>query len=113
MKIKEDNKQLRSVVSKLEEKIDDTDAYERRDCLVISGDQVPAAETGENTVEVVNRLIKDKLKMIFVAHRCVHGPQTGQETCFTNPRSSEDHNETLSSGSEKIYSLRHRDFYFI
>ena len=80
LKVKEDNQQLRSVVSKLEEKIDDTDAYERRDCLVISGEQVPAAETGENTVEVVNRLIKDKLKInlsptdVSTAHRLGRKP---------------------------------------
>ena len=74
-KLEEENKDLRNIVNRLEEKIDDGDAYERRDCVVFNGDALPVAENGENTVLVASELIKNTLKInikpeeISTAHR--------------------------------------------
>ena len=52
---------LKSSLCKLEEKVDDADAYERRDTLVFFGDGIPASEVGENCSQVLCQVIKDKL----------------------------------------------------
>lgn len=73
--LEDENKDLRSLVNRLEEKIDDNDAYERRDCVIFNGDALPIAENGENTALVATELIKNKLKInvkpeeISTAHR--------------------------------------------
>jgi hypothetical protein len=66
---------LRKAVAGMEEKIDDGDAYERRDTLVFSGDGVPTATTGELPTEVVCKLVKEQLRLtinscdVSTAHR--------------------------------------------
>ena len=66
---------LQKQVSKLEEKIDDQDAFERRDIVIISGSAVPALQPNENMQQVVCQLLKDTLKLnvapteISLAHR--------------------------------------------
>lgn len=54
---------LKSNISKIEEKVEDADAYERKNTLVISGSGVPAVLAGENGVHVVCKLLKDVLKL--------------------------------------------------
>lgn len=49
---------LRSRVTRLEERVEDEDAYERRDCLVFSGEAVPIVETGENCNNKISTLLK-------------------------------------------------------
>ena len=61
--LKQENKTLRDHVAKLEDKFEDAEAYERRDCVVVSGEGVPAAQTGENCVQVACSLIKENLKL--------------------------------------------------
>ena len=75
---------LRSRVNKLEEKVDDAEAYERRDTLVFSGEAIPQVSDDENcTLEVCN-LVKDKLKVqilptdISTAHRLGKKPSNQQ-----------------------------------
>ena len=81
-KIRQDNASLRKSVTLLEEKLDDSDAYERRDCIVLSGDGLPAAENGENCLQVACQLVKDKLRVnlqpsdISTAHRLGRKPAT-------------------------------------
>ena len=59
----------------LEDKIDENEAYERRDAVVISGTEVPAVVEGENPVQLVCGIIKDKVGVVLkpedvsVAHR--------------------------------------------
>lgn len=54
---------LKMKLSRVEERVDDADAYERRDTLLITGDDVPVVRDGEVCCEVVRELIKDKLKL--------------------------------------------------
>ena len=49
-------------LAKMEEKLDDADAYERRDAVVLSGD-LPIAKTGENCSSIVRDIIKNKLNV--------------------------------------------------
>jgi hypothetical protein len=66
---------LKGSVVKLEERIDDADAYERRDTLLFSGDDIPTVSEGENCGQIVCNVVKEKLKLNFqtdilsVAHR--------------------------------------------
>lgn len=46
----------------LSERLDEVENYERRDTLILSGEGVPHAETGENAKERVKSIIKEKLK---------------------------------------------------
>ena len=54
---------LRRMVSKLECRVDDADAYERRDTLIFSGEGIPECKEAENTVAVVCGLVREKLKI--------------------------------------------------
>ena len=48
-------------MDKLEIKIDDNDAYERRDTVIISGTAVPAVANNENPLELMLSLVRHKL----------------------------------------------------
>ena len=73
--LEQKNKTLEDYVTRLEEKIDDAEAYERRDCVVVSGEAVPPAQTGENCIQVACKLFRDKLNLnvspseVSTAHR--------------------------------------------
>ena len=73
--LEDESKNLRDLVSRLEERIDDTDAYERRDCVVFNGDALPIAASGENTASIATDIIRNKLRInikqeeISTAHR--------------------------------------------
>ena len=54
---------LRDEVKKLKYMVDDADAYERRDTVIISGDALPTATTGEICSEIVREVVKTELKM--------------------------------------------------
>ena len=76
---------LKSSVSKLEEQIENNEAYERRDCLVFSGSSVPPCETGENPISLMCGVLKNKLKLEFpesavsTGHRLGAKPRTQGE----------------------------------
>ena len=71
---------LRKRISLLEDRIDDNEAYERRDTVVVSGDEVPVATDSEDSARIVAKLIKDKINLninlsdISVAHRMGNKP---------------------------------------
>ena len=71
---------LQSRVEKLEDAIDEGDAYERRDTLIISGEGLPEVSQDESSVSVVCSVVKDKLKLnlqtsdISTAHRMGRKP---------------------------------------
>lgn len=73
--LKNDLHTLKRKVAVLEDTVEDTDAYERRDTVVLSGSEVPVASDGENSVALVTDLISRKIgvKMkkedISTAHR--------------------------------------------
>ena len=66
---------LKSKVSKLESSIDDADAYERRDTVIIAGSSIPNETAGEICTNLVTSIVKEKLKLqispsdISTAHR--------------------------------------------
>ena len=67
--------QLKKKVSILEAKVDDSEAYERKDTAIISGKAVPPVQRDENCIDLVCKLAKDKLNYVIaptdisVAHR--------------------------------------------
>ena len=66
---------LKQRVSKLEENIDNQDAYERRDTLVFSGKCLPQPKNIENCSQIIIDTVREKLQInldpndISVAHR--------------------------------------------
>ena len=74
--------QLQQNLGRLEEKLDEADAYERRDTIIFSGNGVLAAKTGEIVSDVVCAIVKDKLKIkmspsdISTSHRLGSRPKT-------------------------------------
>ena len=76
---------LRQGVAKLSEKLDDADAYERRDTLIISGSAIPVATPGERVADLVCEMVRQKMKMtlssteISTAHRLGGRPKSQTE----------------------------------
>ena len=66
---------LKTKMSALEEKIEDADAYERKDTVIFSGESLPDVTAGENCANIIAELLKHKLKLqvksgeISVAYR--------------------------------------------
>ena len=52
---------LETQVQTLQNSLDDNDAYERRDCLVLSGSSLPVFETGEICTNLVRDLVAQKI----------------------------------------------------
>ena len=73
---------LKVCVSKLEERIETNDQYERRDTLVLSGSAIPASSPNENCAQLVKNLIQSNLNIrvdesdFSVAHRLGEKPAT-------------------------------------
>ena len=62
-RLKSEVSDLRAKVLKLEVKLDDTDAYERRDTIVFSGEGIPENTQSENCSAIVCDLLRDKLNL--------------------------------------------------
>ena len=54
---------LKEKVKELNNVLDDNEAYERRDTVVVSGGGLPVVQRGENCSEIVRELIKKELKL--------------------------------------------------
>ena len=73
---------LRRKVIDLENKVEDTEAYERRDTIVVSGSDLPLVTEGEDSSEIFTDLVKNKIGVtivktnISVAHRLGPKPTT-------------------------------------
>ena len=59
---------LKLQIGKLEEKIDDQEAYERRDTVVISGDSIPIGQVDENCMNITCKLVKDELNLVIATN---------------------------------------------
>ena len=76
---------LKAIVSRLENKIDDNDSYERRDTLLFSGNDMPMYSNNEDTSQIISTLLKNKLKLslpadsISVSHRLGSPPKRGED----------------------------------
>ena len=74
-------KALNERMTKMENLIDDEDAYVRRESLIFSGTNVPPAANGEICANVAHHVLKDKMKFeinpndISVCHRLGPKPQ--------------------------------------
>ena len=66
----------------MEEKINEADAYKRRDTMILSGSDVPSATQGEIVSDIVCDVVRDRLKMemdvtdISAAHRLGSKPKS-------------------------------------
>ena len=56
---------LQQTVLSLEERVVYQEAYERRDTIVLSGSEIPAATTSENATNVVCNLIRSKIGIVI------------------------------------------------
>ena len=56
---------LKKTVNKLEDQLDDNDAYERRDVVIFSGSSLPPAQDNENCETVIRESIQEKLKIVI------------------------------------------------
>ena len=76
---------LKESVDKLKDLVDESDAYERRDTLIFSGNTVPRAEPGENCFSTLQNLLKEKLSTevatseLSVVHRLGPKPTNQRE----------------------------------
>lgn len=81
-KLEQEVSYLRKYILSLEEKIDDSEAYERRDTVILSGSSVPVASDSENCSDLICDLVRDKVRVnlkssdISVAHRLGRKPTT-------------------------------------
>ena len=72
-------KKMRDRLNVLEDQVDSNSAYERRDCLIVSGG-VPEVTEGENCSKIITQLIREKLRIqmkpddITSAHRIGRKP---------------------------------------
>ena len=60
-KLKEEASSLKGNLTMLETKLDEAEAYSRRDCLVLSGPGIPNKSIEENSVQVVLNILDTKL----------------------------------------------------
>ena len=73
--LKEQVKKLQCEVTSLKNDVDDSEAYERRDTLILSGSDLPAVQVGELTTNVCCDIVKKKLNFnmnttdISISHR--------------------------------------------
>ena len=76
---------LKATVSRLEEQIDEGEAYQRRETLLFSGRSLPLFSSNENTTEVLSRVLLDKLKYklpkdsVSISHRLGPIPTRGED----------------------------------
>ena len=74
--------QLRIKLGRMEEKIDDADACERRNTIILSGNDVLSATQGEIVSDIVCGVVRDRLKLemdvtdISAAHRLGPKPKS-------------------------------------
>ena len=75
---------LQAEIHKLKENVDDGDAYERRDTVIFSGEELPLVSAGEIPTNVAVQVIKDKLNLnipptdISTSHRLGKTPSSQQ-----------------------------------
>ena len=116
---------LRKYVVALEDRLEEAEAYERRDTIVLSGTELPAATDGENTANTVCSLMKEKVEIVIkknsdisVLHRLGKKPATQSQDkrsiivklCRRDtkhqlkPHSHKKHSLVLSQASEEKVS---------
>ena len=74
-----ETKTLQDNVSQLTAKLDALDAYQRRDCVIFSGNKIPASVPNENCATIIRDLVRNELSLqidppISTAHRLGRPP---------------------------------------
>lgn len=93
LKLKDERiKTLEDGVSKLEkenrelkDRIEEVEAYQRADTVIISGKQLPPSKHGENVSSVVQELIKAKLNYVLRPDDISRAYRTGRATLSQSP----------------------------
>ena len=76
---------LKKFVNKLESTIDDCEAIDKKDQIILSGPHIPVGSNEEDCVQIVRTVIKDRLKLdipktdIVFAHRLGYKPKSQKE----------------------------------
>ena len=84
MELKEEVSSLKSSISSIQCEIDNADAYERRDTVIVAGSCVPEVVRGENCSDLALNIFKEELRIelrnsdISTAHRL--GPKPSNQT---------------------------------
>ena len=63
-RLQSENREMKLKIEKLENKIDENDAYERKDTVIISGKAVPPVDKDEDCTTLACELIKNKLNYV-------------------------------------------------
>ena len=82
--LKEELTKKTKKIAELEAQLDEQDQYVRRESLVFSGDSIPVCKPAENCIEIVSKLVAEKLgpdlkispNDVSVAHRLGKKPAT-------------------------------------
>ena len=105
-------KTLKIKVKEMENVMDDNEAYERRDTVVISGAGLPIVERGENCCEIVRDIIKHELNLdipateISTSHRIGSRPnnQTADKRNFIVKFCRRDFKREVILASKRVRS---------
>lgn len=76
---------LKKNLSKIEERLDDSEAFERRNSLIFSGTDVPNSTASEKCSDIVCNLIKDKLKIEIPASAISSSSRLGKKPLVQGP----------------------------
>ena len=76
---------LQNHVLKLENLIDDSDAYERRDTLIFSGPAIPLVTQTENCSNLIQQIAKDELNCIVSPNDISTAHRLGKKPISQNP----------------------------
>ena len=76
---------LKNRVIKLEDQLDDNDAYERKDTLIFSGASVPIVKEDEDCGLVLRNTVKDKLKFVLCNDAISVCHRLGSKPTIKNP----------------------------
>ena len=76
---------LKEEVSRLNDLVDESDAYERKNSLIISGSSLPVSTRGENCVDVVVGTIREKFKLVLDKNEVSVAYRIGKPPANQNP----------------------------
>ena len=84
-RIQRDMVQLRDENSQLRKRLEDVEAHQRRKTLIISGENLPVALSGENTAQVVCDVIDRKLGYKLSSDSIAEAHRIGRKPLTQNP----------------------------
>lgn len=76
---------LRGSLSKFEERLEDSEAKERKDILLLSGEAVPHSEAGENCTLTVQSVLKEKLSINILPSDILSANRLGTKSKSQGP----------------------------